>query len=617
MPQADEFRSFTKDQRPKPETPFEHALHGFLDDVFVAYPTLATDVGYHEVDPLWPDMSGTGRLAQLAMLRRHHAVVQELDEAVLSADEQVDRRILLDVIESFLFDQEVLREPTWDPLSYVRLIGDGFFSLLARDYAPFMHRGMAFLIRMRHMPEVFAAARDNLLGMPNRPVSLLHTETALAQLDGIGELIDEAIRAAYRERERGEDTDLHRDLEREAPAAREAVKEFRDFLEDQVLARARGEGRLGPALFRQKLRHTLSSDLAPEALLERARRDFDVVREEMVRLARELWPSWLADEPEPDVANAGSQLEADNQVVRKVLDAIGAEHRQPEELLDYCQREVARIERFVRRNQMIGLPPEPLRVTWTPTFMRAYGGAFLSPPGPLDKGQPSYFWITPPDEAWPSERTESYLREDNDRMLRLLCIHEGVPGHYLQLSWSNRSPSLTRSVFANGMFAEGWAVYVTQVMMDVGYGGRDPSLMLIHWKFYLRCVTNAILDVLTHTQELTEEGALDLMVRQGFQEEQEARSKWLRARLTSTQLSTYYLGSLELWDLEVEVRRRDAVQAGAGAEIVPEQRIVGGLGDTPGFDLRAYLESVVAHGSPPIRHLREVLLREEVGPPLA
>ena len=304
----------------------------------------------------------------------------------------------------------------------------------------------------------------------------------------------------------------------------------------------------------------------------------------MVRLAREAWSTWVPDRPLPD-ATAGDE-EAENAIVRPVLDAIAGEHRQPSELLDWCTDEVRRIEDFCADKDVIGLADEPLKITWTPVFMRAYGRAFLDSPGPLDKGQMSHFWITPPDESLGAEATESYLREDNDRMLRLLCIHEGVPGHYLQLAWSNRSPSLTRTIFTSGMFAEGWAVYVTQVMMDLGYGDHEPALLLNHWKFYLRAVINAILDVEVHANGMTEQAALDLMVRGGFQETDEARAKWLRAQLTSTQLCTYYLGSIGMWDLEVEARQRAAVAAGLDAAVVPAQRVVGDLGETPGFNYR-------------------------------
>jgi hypothetical protein len=145
-------------------------------------------------------------------------------------------------------------------------------------------------------------------------------------------------------------------------------------------------------------------------------------------------------------------------------------------------------------------------------------------------------------------------------------------------------------------------------MLDLGYGADDPGFALTHWKLYLRAVVNAILDVETHTGSMTEQEALDLMVRGAWQEPDEARGKWLRARISSTQLSTYYVGSLEMWDLEVEVRRRLALAAGAPAEAVPPQRVAGGLGDTPGFDQRAHLESVISHGSPPIKWCRRILL---------
>jgi hypothetical protein len=235
----------------------------------------------------------------------------------------------------------------------------------------------------------------------------------------------------------------------------------------------------------------------------------------------------------------------------------------------------------------------------------------LSSPGPLDRGLRSYFYVTPIPHDWTPRQIESYLREDNDRMLVTLVIHEAVPGHYLQLAHANRSPSLVRAAFASGVFAEGWAVYVTQVMMDVGYGKRDPALLLVHWKFYLRAVINALVDAGIHVDGMTEDEAMALMTETGFQEEQEARSKYLRARLTSTQLSTYYVGSQEMWDLEMAARCRAAAASGAPEDAVPRPRVVGGLGATPGFDQRAHLEAVLAHGTPPVRWLRRILLDGE------
>jgi uncharacterized protein (DUF885 family) len=382
----------------------------------------------------------------------------------------------------------------------------------------------------------------------------------------------------------------------------DALTTFRRHLEDVVLPRAEGEGRLGRDLYAAKLRHALSSDVAVDDLRARAERDFRAVRGELIRVARDLWPAFVGGEPAPD---------DDDEVVRRVWLAVATEHPSAEGLLDACRRETAAIEAFVRETGLIALPDAPLRITWTPEFLRPYGGAFLSPPGPLDRGLMSEFWITPPDPSWPPERLESYLREENDRMLRVLCIHEAIPGHYLQLERSNRTPSLARAVFQSGMFAEGWAVYVTQVMMDRGYGADDPALMLAHWKYYLRAVTNTLLDIGIHVDDMDEAAAMTLMVGGAFQEEQEARAKYLRGRLSSTQLCTYYVGSLEMWDLELAARRRAAEQAGAGADVVAEPPLVGGFGPTPGFDQRAHLEAVIAHGCPPIHWVRSIL--EEAG----
>jgi uncharacterized protein (DUF885 family) len=343
--------------------------------------------------------------------------------------------------------------------------------------------------------------------------------------------------------------------------------------------------------------------MTPDQLEARARRELAAVRAEMVRLARELWPALCVGEPLPAEENA---------LVRGALDAIADVHRAPDEVLDFCRAELARVEAFCRERDVVGLPEEPLAIEWTPAFLRTFAGAMLSSPGPLDRGLRSYFYVTPTPGDWTPDQVESYLREDNDRMLVTLVIHEAVPGHYLQLAYANRSPSLVRTALGSGVFAEGWAVYVTQVMMDLGYAANDPALLLVHWKLYLRVVTNALLDVGIHARGMTEDEAVDLMVEQGFQERSEALKKYERARLTSTQLSTYFVGSVAMWDLEEERRRRLAAASGdpRGAAAVPAPRVVGGFGETPGFVYREHLEAVLGHGTPPIPALRAILLGE-------
>ncbi len=592
-------------------TAFSDVVATFFDEYFRLDPVTATGVGDHRFDDLWPDVTSAGRTARLAFVDRWIGRLSGAagDEAARTPDEVADREVLLRTLEALRFGDTELLDERWDPLIWVYFLGAGIFPLLSREFAPLATRLTSVARRLEGVRAVVDAARDELVGTGTRPVSRFHTEIAIHQLDGIADLADEAVTAAEAAPDDVATRTLLPRLRAAAATAKQAMSAFETHLRDVVLPAAEGEGRLGPDLFAAKLRHTLRVDLTPGDVLARAEREYESVRGEMIRLGRELWPTWLPDRPAPSAASAGSPAAADSETVRAVLDAIAAEHPGPGELLERCRAEVVAIEAFCRDNDVIGLTDEPLEIRWTPVFLRAYGGAMLDSPGPLDKTEKSFFCITPVPPEWSAEQVESYLREDNERMLRVLTIHEAIPGHYLQGVYANRNPSLARTILWSGVFAEGWAVYVTQVMMDLGYGADDPALMLVHWKFYLRAVTNAMIDVRIHTAGMTEDEAIALMVDGGFQEESEARNKWTRARLTSTQLSTYFVGSTLFWEIELEARRRAAAAAGdpRGGAAVPEPRVVGGFGDTPGFRYREHLERVIGHGSPPIPVLRELL----------
>jgi uncharacterized protein (DUF885 family) len=583
-------------------TDFSERASTFIAELFRLEPTFATAIGEHAHDDRWPDRSAMGRAERMAFTDRWRAEFRAMTD--LGADDAIDRDLLIGELEAARFSDTVLREEAWDPLGWIYLIGDGLFTLQAREFAPLAARLTSTAGRLEGLPAVLDAARATLIGTGDRPVGRFQTETALKRLAGIEELIADALTAAAGAAEAG-DADVAAVRPRLVAAvdsARLALAAFEAHLREVVLPASDGEGRLGRELFAAKMRHTMRSDsLTPERILAEADHEYVAVRAELVRIARGLWPTWRPGEPEPDAEDA---------LVRGVLDAVAGVHQKAEDLLDFCRAENERIEAFCRERDLVGLADEPLVIQWTPVFLRSFGGAMLISPGPLDKGQTTFFAITPMPEEWTDEERESNLREDNDRMLRLLTIHEAVPGHYLQGVYANRCPSIVRSIFGSGLFHEGWAVYVTQVMMDVGYGADDLALLLVHWKFYLRAIINAMIDARIHCDGMTEDEAVRLMVEGGFQEEAEARAKFDRARLSSTQLSTYFAGSMEMWDIEREVRLRAAAESGdpRGAAAVPEPRLVGGLGETPGFSYRTHLESVLAHGAPPTSLLRRILL---------
>jgi uncharacterized protein (DUF885 family) len=582
-------------------TEFGDRVATFLDEFFALNPIHATAAGMHAHDARWPDLSERGRVERLAFVDRWDALFRESNAAALSRDDAIDRELLLRELAAQRFAETELREEAWNPLEWVYLVGGGLFPLLAREFAPLPERLTSTAGRLETTPEVVAAARE-VIGASPRPVARFHTENAIRQIGGLSELADDAVRAAEAGSADPAVAALAPRVRAAAAVATAAFSAFESHLRDVVLPKSEGEGRLGAELFAAKLRHTLRDDaLTPERVLAQAEHEFDAVRTEMLRLARELWPAWCAGREAP---------KDDNALVRGVLDAIAADHPRADELLDFCRAELERIEAFCRQRDVIGLADDPLDIRWTPLFLRTFGGAMLDSPGPLDKGQKAFFSITPIPDDWTPEQEESYLREENARQLRLLTIHEAVPGHYLQGAYANRCPSIARAVFWSGVFAEGWAVYVTQVMMDLGFGADDPALQLVHWKFYLRSATNAVIDARIHTAGMTEDEAVALMVDGGFQEEAEARNKYNRARLSSTQLSTYFVGSLQFWDLEREERRRAAVASGdpRGGDAVPQSRVVGGFGDTPGFVYRRHLEACISHGAPPMPLLRQLML---------
>lgn len=584
----------------------------FLDEFFHLFPVAATATGMHAVDGEWPDLSEAGRGARLAYADRWDAELRGFAEAALTPDERIDRDLLLSELAALRFDETELRESAWDALGYVYLLGGGIFPLLARGLAPLATRLASVASRLEGVPAVLAAARAELGSLAGRPPARLHTEVAIKQLPGIVALIEDAVARADAAVDQPGVAEILPRLRAAATVAVVAVGEFEVFLRDDLLARSSGEGRLGADLFAAKLRHTFRSYLTADQIMAQAQVEYAAVRAEMIRIARGIWSQWVPSEPLPTAERDGSPDAADQRTVASVTAAIGRAHHPADQLVEYCRESYRGIVDFCRARDLITVPDEPLEIDWTPPFLREFAGAMLDSPGPLDKGQKTFYFMTPPPEDWTAEQVDSYLAEENDRQIDLTTIHEGSPGHYLQLVYSNRCPSLARAVFGSGVFVEGWAVYVTQVMMDVGFHADDPALMLIHWKFYLRAITNAMIDIGIHAGSMTEQEAMDLMVTGGFQEESEARKKWDRARLSSTQLSTYFVGSMEMWNLERERRIRAAVASGdpRGAAAVPAPRVVGGFGETPGFAYKDHLESVITHGSPPIPLIRRILLGE-------
>ena len=496
------------DGLPQPRNAFESAVVDLIVDLFEAYPTWGTSAGYHRVDGRWPDLSEAGRQARLATFSRHRARLAGFAEEELSPDEPVDRSILLEEIEKVVFGDEVLRSEAWDALELVYLMGGGLFGLLSREYAPWSERGAALLSRIEGLPALTRAALAGLTGLPDRPVALLQLDTALAQLAGVTELVDAAVAEARRRAEAGEAPELVAPMEAAAAAPTPPSSASAQALDTDVRARARGRGPAGTGAVRPEAAPHAGQRPRARELRERAWADYHAVRAEMLRLAREVWPTWIPDEPLPGVAEgdtAGRVGPGPARARRHRRAAPAA--RRADQLLRGGDRTASAPS--AASTSIITLPDEPLTITWTPVFLRATARAFLDSPGPLDRGQKSHFWITPPDESR-GPRGGGVLPARGER--RRAAHPQHPRGHPRPLPAAGRLQPLP--------VAGAHHLHQRHVRRGLGrlrHAGdvrrglcrRRSRLRAAHWKMYLRATANAILDVETHTGGMTEERGHD------------------------------------------------------------------------------------------------------------
>jgi uncharacterized protein (DUF885 family) len=375
-------------------------------------------------------------------------------------------------------------------------------------------------------------------------------------------------------------------LELAIETARAAITEQQAWLEEELLPRANGDFRIGAALYDRKLAFALNSSLSRREIRTLAEREYELVRGEMYEIAKQVYAArhpYTAFPDNPDEAYKQA-------IIRAALEMAYQQLPPRDGIVDIARAYLQQASDFVIEKNIVTMPEEPVEIIVMPEFQRGIALAYLSPPGPLDRGQKAFYAVSPLPADWTEEQVESFLREYNLYSIQNLTMHEAVPGHYLQLALSNRHPSTLRSALWSGPFVEGWAVYAERVMIDAGYLDNDPLMRLINLKWYLRAITNAIIDSAIHVDGMTQDEAMKLMIEGGFQEEREAAGKWIRAQLSSAQLSTYFVGYQEHKAL------RSDVEAAWGDE----------------FTLRRYHDQVLSYGSPPVRFVRALMLNEPV-----
>ena len=523
-------------------TRFRPLAEDIVDDLLRFAPEAATELGDHRYDDQLSDLSESGLAAWRQVFRAHLDELDSLDLDDLGPQDAVDAEMLRAGLDREVFALDRLREHTWNPL--VWLPGDAVYPLLVRNSVPVPDRLRAVASRLAAVPDRLAAARATLVDMP-----AVHVETAVGQASGALALIRDQVPALL-----AADPGLAGVVEPAQRAALAALTGFRTWLAEQQET-ASGEPRLGAELFAAKLHLVLDADLSAEQVVTEAEAALTDITAALSAVAAE----WVGAGDDP---------------IRRALDRAARDAPDDRTIVALAERTLAETTEFVRRTGIVAVPDDRCEIEVMPEFRRGIAVAYCDAPGPLESGGVTYYAISPTPSDWPADRVASFYREYNTAMMINMTVHEAMPGHVLQLARARqyRGATRVRQVLASGPFVEGWAAQAERIMAELGCGGLPVRLQQL--KMQLRMTINALLDAGVHAAGMGEAEALDLMTCRGFQEEGEAVGKWRRALLTSTQLSTYFVGYTEL---------------------------------APLLAGRSTYDDVLAHGSPPPRHLAALL----------
>jgi uncharacterized protein (DUF885 family) len=569
--------------RSNPSDNFARLSEEFVYTSLSFSPSTATATGLHQyqkqkLDDMLDDLSPANLDKQRHFYENFRQRLQGLPADRLNPEERADLTILQDQTSLTLLDLNELHSSLHNPTVYVETLGNALFNPYVLEYAPKRDRYLSIIARLRQVPLFLDQAANNLLSAPK-----IWTTVAIEENEGNIDLVDKTLRAQAPD-------DLREQYARAAKPALDAMRKFQEYLKNSLMNRDSWDWRLGQDRYTRKFRYALESGVEPDNALQAAERDLGEVRKRMLQLALPLHHTLFPKHADhADLAGEARE----NQVIGEVLAHIADRHSTRESYMDDARKDLEEARAFVQEKHLLTLPPRSnLQVIPTPEFMRGiYSvGGFNAAPA-LEPQLGAFYWVTPIPENWPKERAESKLREYNFYKLKLLTIHEAMPGHYVQMEVANdvqpTSRRLLRSVFGNGPYIEGWAQYATQMMLDEGFLNHSPEMALTFAKEELRVIANLILDVRLQMLNMTDQEALDLMEKQTFQEKEEAEGKLQRAKLSSCQLPMYFLG-WRGWN-----RVRSEYQKTKGSS----------------YSLPAFNDSAIQQGAVPLPVLGQLLLK--------
>jgi len=548
---------------------FDSQANQFLGALWRVDPETAISVGKYDTAAQLTIPDQAYRDQQLAFINEWLEKFGKIDARQLSPKQRSDLVLLQNKLSSDRWYLTTFREWEWNPAIYN--IASPIDFVLNTEYAARPQRLRTLLRRIAGVPAYYEAARNNIKN-PTRE----HVKLAIDQAPGVLAVLSDLDKQAQDSILNANEKNLYAQRIAAAKMAVEAYAAWLGELDKSLAVSGARSFRIGKEMYEAKFGYDIQSGSNAEQTHQKALAAREQLLSNMDRISDDLWPKYLADKAKPSDRFAK---------IGMMIDKLSANHVAREEFFPEIRRQIPVLQDWVVKNDLLTLDPnKPLVVRETPAYQRGVAGASIEAPGPYRPQDRTYYNVTPLDDATP-EQAESTLREYNHWILQILNMHEAIPGHYAQLVYANKSPSIVKSIFGNGAMVEGWAVYSERMMLESGYGNNEPEMWLMYSKWNLRSVTNTILDYSVHVQGMTEQEAIDLLTRQAFQTAAEAKEKWRRAQLTSVQLTSYFSGYSEIMEL------REQRRAALGSK----------------FSLKDFHEDFLSYGSAPVRVIKELM----------
>lgn len=551
---------------------FDAFKEALIADLLQIDPTWASTLGNHKYDNRLTVPNDDYRKLLLSFANDKLKGLADFKKAELSVPNRTDYAVLENQMKWLLWAHAQLKEHEWNPASYN--VGQGFADIIHGTHDTLENRLKSVSERLKSVPEFYRTAKRQI-----KNPTIEHTDLAISQNKGAVDVFGKDFEGLVQKSTLVDDA--KKTLLERTQTAKAAIQDYVSWLErdmkPQLTPQTARSFRLGKDLYFKKFEFQIVARSSAEEIYHKALQHKAKLTSEMIKITKELWPKYFKDEPYPA---------EDLKAVRAMIDKVSEKHVKPGEFQSAIEKQIPELESFVRKNDLLYLDPEkPLVVRVEPAYMQGVAGASITAPGPYDAKANTYYNVGPLTNYSAAE-AESYLREYNHYVLQILNIHEAIPGHYAQLVYSNKSPSLVKAIFGNDAMVEGWAVYAERMMLEEGYGGHEPEMWLMYNKWNLRVTTNTILDYSVHVLNLTETEAMKLLVDEAFQQEQEARNKWRRATLTQVQLTSYFTGFSEIYDLREELKTK--------------------LGEK--FKIKSFHEEFLSYGSAPVKYIRELMI---------